>query len=321
MARPRLTWRIVVALCCGAFLALAPAVAEARAGVSFGGRPSSIGSRGGRSWEYNGGQPLSRGSPAQPGVAGRPGLAPGSGYPGYGGSALQRHPFMSGLAGGLIGSWLFGRAAGGGAGSAVGALLWILIIGGLVWFALRLFRRTPGTAGWPRPSPFGARLPAAAGAAGPPPARDRGRDVNLADADLQSFQRLHAAIQEAWSAGDLSRLRPLMTPEMLSWFSEELSRNTGRGVRNVVENVRLVAAELTESWEERDRQFATAFLRWQAIDYTMRLGASAGGPDMIVGAPEAIVGGDPRIPVEAEEIWTFMRPRGGDWLLSAIQQV
>ncbi len=39
------------------------------------------------------------------------------------------------------------------------------------------------------------------------------------------------------------------------------------------------------------------------------------------GRPDAIVGGDPRVPVEAEEIWTFMRPRGGGWLLSAIQQV
>jgi len=34
-----------------------------------------------------------------------------------------------------------------------------------------------------------------------------------------------------------------------------------------------------------------------------------------------IVSGDPRQPVEAEEMWTFMRPRGGGWLLSAIQQV
>ncbi len=311
MARPGLNWRIVVALCCCAFLVLAPAVAQARAGASFGGRPSSIGSRGGRSWEYNGGQPLSRGAPAGPAVPGRPGLAPGSSYPGYGGSALQRHPFMTGLAGGLLGSWLFGRAAsaGGGAGSAIGALFWILIIGGLVWFALRLFRRASGTAGWPRRSPFAAR---SAAMAGPPPGRDRGRDVNLADADLQAFQRLHAAIQEAWSAGDLARLRPLMTPEMLSWFTEELSRNTGRGVRNIVANVELVAAELTESWEERDRQFATAFLRWRAIDYTLRPGA---------GEPDAIVGGDPRVPIEAEEIWTFMRPRGAGWLLSAIQQV
>jgi len=27
------------------------------------------------------------------------------------------------------------------------------------------------------------------------------------------------------------------------------------------------------------------------------------------------------MPVEAEEVWTFVRRRGGDWLLSAIRQV
>jgi len=27
------------------------------------------------------------------------------------------------------------------------------------------------------------------------------------------------------------------------------------------------------------------------------------------------------VPVEAEEVWTFVRRRGADWLLSAIQQV
>ncbi len=47
--------------------------------------------------------------------------------------------------------------------------------------------------------------------------------------------------------------------------------------------------------------------------------SSASGP-----RPDSVgivVGGDPRTPVEAEEVWTFVRPRGGDWLLSAIQQV
>ena len=30
---------------------------------------------------------------------------------------------------------------------------------------------------------------------------------------------------------------------------------------------------------------------------------------------------NPRHPVEAEEMWTFVRRRGGQWLLSAIQQI
>jgi len=307
-----LNWRVILALFCCAFLALAPALAEARAGGSFGGRPSSMGSRGARTWENNGAQPLNRSLTPQQGQSG---YAPGPTYPASGGGFFQRHPFLTGLAGGLFGSWLFGHAGnagtGGGAGSGIGALLWIAIIGFLIWLAIRFFRRAPSSSGWPGGAGVAAR---SAGAAVVPAGRDRGRDVNLADADLHSFQQLHAAIQEAWSAGDLGRLRRLMTPEMLSYFADELTRNTSRGVRNVVSDVQLVTGELTESWEERDRQYATAFLRWRAMDYVAPLGASPGERDNVVG-------GDPRTPVEAEEIWTFERPRAGNWLLSAIQQV
>jgi predicted lipid-binding transport protein (Tim44 family) len=147
--------------------------------------------------------------------------------------------------------------------------------------------------------------------AGPP---DRGRDIALPDADLDAFQRLHAAVQEAWSNADLARLAQLATPEMLRWFSAELARDAAAGVRNIVSGVELVKGELSESWEERERQYATAYMRWRALDYRVRLGRSPGDPDFLVS-------GDPRVPVEAEEVWTFMRRRGGHWLLSAIQQV
>jgi predicted lipid-binding transport protein (Tim44 family) len=317
MSRSKLNWRVFLALFCCAFLALAPALAEARAGGSFGGRPSSMGSRGSRTWENNGGQPLSRSLTPQPQLPGQPGYAPGMPAPAYGGSFFQRHPFLTGMAGGLFGSWLFGHAGyaagtGGGAGSAIGTLLWLAIIALLIWFALRLFRRRAFSSGWPAGGlGFMAR---SAGAAAAPSGPGRGREVNLADADLQSFQRLHAAVQEAWSAGDLARLGRLMTPEMLSYFSDELTRNASRGVRNLVSDVRLLKGELSESWGERDLQYATAFLRWRAIDYVARLEGSPGDRDYVAG-------GDPRAPVEAEEIWTFVRQRGGDWLLSAIQQV
>jgi predicted lipid-binding transport protein (Tim44 family) len=315
MSRPGLNWRVILALLCCAFLSLMPALAEARGGGSFGGRPSSMGSRGSRSWENNGAQPLNRSLTPQPQSPGRPGYSPGPAYPASGGSFFQRHPFLTGLAGGAVGSWLFGhganaQGAGGGAGSAIGTLVWIALIAALVWFGVRLFRRGSPSSGWPGGAAGRVARSAGAAAAGP----DRGRDVNLADGDLQSFQQLHAAIQEAWSAGDLSRLQRLMTPEMLSYFSDELTRNASRGVRNVVSDVRLVKGELTESWQERDRQYATAFLHWRAIDYVVGLGGSAG-------EPANIVAGDFRTPVEAEEIWTFVRPRGGAWLLSAIQQV
>jgi predicted lipid-binding transport protein (Tim44 family) len=101
---------------------------------------------------------------------------------------------------------------------------------------------------------------------------------------------------------------------MLSYFSEELTRNSSRGVQNIVSSVNLVKGDVTEAWEEGDLEYATALMRWSALDYTIRIG----------GAPadrNAVVSGNPSVPAEAEEMWTFVRRRGGHWLLSAIQQV
>ena len=318
MSNRMLNWRILLAVFIAATLALAPAIADARAGGSAGGRSSSMGSRGLRTFENNGAQPLSRTvtQPSRP-----PGFAPAAPAPAFGGgSFFQRHPFLTGLAGGFIGSWLFGHSGwaageGGGSGaSMLGMLVQLLIIGLLIYFAVRLFRGRAyatggrgGGLGWP---------PRSAGAAAAPVGRGAGRgsDINLSDADLQAFQSIHAAVQEAWSAGDLAQLRRLMTPEMLSYFSEELTRNTSQGVRNIVANVELLKGELTESWEEGDLQYATAYLKWRAIDYLVRAGRAPGDPD-------ALVSGDPRHPVEAEEMWTFVRRRSSQWLLSAIQQI
>ncbi|MGC2204285.1 MAG: hypothetical protein WA633_29600, partial [Stellaceae bacterium] len=148
MSRSLLNWRILLALFLTANLALAPAIAEARAGSSYGGRSSGMGSRGLRTYENNGGEPLSRSVTPLPQTAPRqPGFAPAAPASAYGGgSFFQRHPFLTGLAGGFIGSWLFGHSGyaageeGGSGASMLGMLLQLLIIGLLIYFAVRLFR-------------------------------------------------------------------------------------------------------------------------------------------------------------------------------------
>lgn len=285
--------RLVLGLICCLGLALAPALADARAGHSFGGNSSSMGSRGSRGWSGSG-------APSAPA------------YGGYGSSSrgnfFQRHPFLTGIGGGLFGAWLFGHGWGG--GSIIGGLFHLLLLALVIWFVVRLVRGWRFSGGRvAAPMGFSGALP---GVRAQPP--DRGRDINLADADLGAFERLHAAVQDAWSAADLARLRGLMTPQMLDAFAAELSRNTSQGVQNIVADVRLLNGELTEAWDEGDRQYATARLRWRAIDYVARLGRRPGEPDYVAG-------GDPHTPVEAEELWTFVRQRNGPWLLSAIQQI
>jgi predicted lipid-binding transport protein (Tim44 family) len=293
-------WRLILALLFSLTLALAPSLAEARAGSSYGGGGSSFGSRGTRSFESNGAAPLSRSMATE---------APSSGFGGAGyaggGGFFSRHPFLTGMLGGFIGASLFG---GGFFGHAFGGLLTILIIGFLIFLLFRLLAGAFAGGG------SGGFAPRSVGAAAAPQQRYRGRDITVGDADLNAFQSLHAAVQEAWGRADLAQMRQLMTPEMLSYFSEELTRNSSQGVQNLVSNVTLVKAELTESWEEGDLEYASAYMRWTALDCTVRLGSAPS-------APGAIVAGDPRVPTESEEVWTFVRRRGGHWLLSAIQQV
>ncbi len=297
MMKRSTNWRVMAALLLSLTLALAPTLAEARAGSSTSGF-SSMGSRGLRGNDNNGAAPLSR-SMTNP----APSAGVANAYPG-GGSFFSRHPFLTGMFGGFLGSMLFG---GGLFGHMFGGLFTLLIIGGLIFLVVRLF--SGGVMG------MSGGVPRSLGAAAAPTAqRYRGRDITVSDADLNAFQSLHAAIQEAWGQGDLGQLRQLLTPEMLSYFSEELTKNSSAGVQNLVSNVSLVKADLTESWEEGDMLYATAHMRWTAIDYTVRIG-------MAPSSPGALVSGDPRIPTEAEEVWTFVRGRAGHWLLSAIQQV
>lgn len=297
-------WRAVLALVFCLALAFAPGLAEARAGhsFSFGGYSSfsGFGSRGARTFEPNGAGAITRSMHAAPGYGYHPGY-------GYGGSFFSRHPFLTGLFGGWLGSMLFRGM--GPFGFVFGGFFHLLIIGLLIWFLVRLFSgafAARAGSGW--------AMPRAAGAAAAPTAYYRGEDTTVNDSDLNDFQAIHAAVQEAWSRGDLARLRTLMTPEMLGYFSEELTKNASQGVQNLVSNVRLLKGDVSEAWNEGDLQYATAYLRWSAVDQVVRLGA---GP----AAPDIVVGGDPRMPVEQEEVWTFVRERGGRWLLSAIQQV
>jgi predicted lipid-binding transport protein (Tim44 family) len=295
MTKRSTKWRLIAALLFSLTLAVAPSLAEARAGGSISGF-SSMGSRGLRSFDNNGAAPLSRSMT-------NPAPSPGFTTSPMGGGFFSRHPFMTGIMGGFLGSMLFG---GGLFGHMFGGLFTLLIIGFLIFFVVRLL------GGGARA--MGGGMPRSLGAAAAPVQRYRGSDITVSDADLNAFQSLHAAIQEAWGRADLAQLRQLLTPEMLSYFAEELTKNSSQGVQNLVSNVSLVKADLTESWEEGDMQYATAHMRWTALDYTVRIGVAPSSPG-------ALVSGDPRIPTEAEEVWTFARSRGGHWLLSAIQQV
>jgi predicted lipid-binding transport protein (Tim44 family) len=114
-------------------------------------------------------------------------------------------------------------------------------------------------------------------------------------------------VQDAWSRGDTNALSRLVTPEMLSYFSEQLADYASRGERNIVTDVRLLSGDLAQAWTEQGREYATVAMRFSMIDVTRD-------------ATGRVVDGSPTEHVTATELWTFVRARGGRWILSAIQQ-
>jgi predicted lipid-binding transport protein (Tim44 family) len=94
---------------------------------------------------------------------------------------------------------------------------------------------------------------------------------------------------------------------MVSFFESDLERNRARNVVNKVSGTKLLQGDLAEAWREGDTDYATVAMRFSMIDRTI---------DRVTGR---LVEGSEQS-VEITEVWSFLRPRGGDWVLSAIQQ-
>jgi predicted lipid-binding transport protein (Tim44 family) len=313
------TSRLLAAM--AAMILLVPAMADARVG---GGTNS--GSRGSRTdhapaptQTAPAAKPVERSATPTQQAQARPAATPAAAPGGF----FARNPFLSGLMGGLVGAGLIGMLFGGGFGGFGGAagmlglLVQLALIGGLGYLAYRLFKgRSAATAGpspayaggMPRPAeaPMGrSMLPGLGGGAA---AAAAPAGLAIAAEDFNAFEVMLSDIQSAFSKGDLAKLRTMVTPEMLGYFSEQLSANASRGVENKVDAVKLEQGDLSESWSEGGIDYASVAMRFSMIDVTRRI------------ADGTVVEGNPQVRTEATEVWTFMRSRGGSWILSALQQ-
>jgi predicted lipid-binding transport protein (Tim44 family) len=316
-----------------AVLALVAVQADARPG-------GSSGSRGSRTYSAppstttapTTARPMER-SMTQPGTSQASAARPAS-QPATGGF-FNRPGLLGGLAAGFLGAGLFGMLFGhgmmgglGGLASFFGLILQVGLVALVVWFAWSLWKRRsqPAYAGAGGPtlrqgnvepmrpglgSGLGAGLGAGLGLGGgsvPPTAPAAGDDqVGLGQSDFDAFEQLLSDVQTAYGREDLGALRSRLTPEMLSYFSEQLSANASRGVENRISDVKLLQGDLSEAWREGDIDYATVAMRYSLIDRTV---------DRASG--RVVEGSD--APAEVVEVWTFMRARGGQWVVSAIQQ-
>ena len=124
--------------------------------------------------------------------------------------------------------------------------------------------------------------------------------------DYDTFERLLGEVQTAWSNEDIGKLHTLATPEMVSYFTEDLNANKERGVINKVSDVKLLQGDLAESWREGTTDYATVALRYSLIDKTIERATG-----------KTVEGND--APQEVTDVWTFVRRPGSQWELSAIQ--
>jgi len=195
--------------------------------------------------------------------------------------------------------------------SSAGILLLLLLLtAAAIFYFLKIQRPSlPDFSGVTGRDPSKDSLPARR----PATTRQKLSVDSITAADKAAFQQLLIDVQRAWSNQDMTELRQFVTPEMLNYFSAALADNTSQDIRNHVEDVVLLRAEILEAWTEQARQYVTAGLRWSARDYNLSLTKKHGEPGYLVEGSE-------EIPTESGEAWTFMRIQEGKWRLSAIQQ-
>jgi predicted lipid-binding transport protein (Tim44 family) len=306
-------------------LALPVMLAVSAADARVGGGGSS-GSRGTRTFSAppststapSAAQPFNRtmtqpGSPGM-GAAGAAGAAKGGFFnrPGMG--------MLGGLAAGFLGAGLLGMLFGGGMFSGLGGLssiIGLILQIGLIIIVVRLAmswwqRRHATASAYAGPAPG----PAVGPGGGALNSLRTGSGFGLGSgsapleilpADYEAFERLLGEVQTAWSNEDVARLHTLATPEMVSYLTKDLEENKARNDVNKVSDVKLLQGDLAEAWREGDTDYASVAMRFSLVDKTLERGTNR----LVAGS---------ETPTEATEVWTFVRPRGSDWELSAIQQ-
>jgi predicted lipid-binding transport protein (Tim44 family) len=134
-----------------------------------------------------------------------------------------------------------------------------------------------------------------------------GAPLEIIQSDYEAFERLLVDIQTAWSNEDIGKLRTLATSEMVSYITDDMAEHKARNQINTVSGTKLLQGDLAEAWREGNTDFASVAMRYSLIDKTV---------DRATG--QLVKGSE--LPTEVTEVWTFLRERGGNWELSAIQQ-
>lgn len=209
------------------------------------------------------------------------------------------------LVGGLLIGGLFSLLAGQGFQFGAPGLLEILLIGGLLFLLFRKFSQKKQAQQYQYATgghPFSGQAPASE----PEPVRSP--DVTINEEFIRDIARkTYTMLQEAWSRGDLSTVRNLMTGRMYDYLQGQLAELREQGLRNVVEVVYFENADIVETDEEGDKKVVVVQIHALLRDYTLDRN-------------DKVVEGSKDTPVDAREYWAFVG-KALDWKLDDIRQV
>ena len=73
--------------------------------------------------------------------------------------------------------------------------------------------------------------------------------LTIGPEDYDAFEKLLREIQAAYGRENTEALGAMTTPEMLSYFSQDLAENAKKGVRNELSDAKLLQGDLSEAWQ------------------------------------------------------------------------
>ena len=129
-----------------------------------------------------------------------------------------------------------------------------------------------------------------------------GEPLTIAKSDYDAFERVRKHPSCLLRRGTFSSAR--YGHSRLSYFSAEFGGHASRGLINRVTDVKLLQGDLAEAWREGPSDYATVAMKFALRDSIVERASG-----------RLVEGGE-----LSEVTELFVRVRGGNWPLSAIQQ-
>ncbi|MBP8698049.1 MAG: Tim44 domain-containing protein [Syntrophorhabdaceae bacterium] len=249
--------------------------------------------------------------------------------PSFGRSLL--YGIGGGLMGGMIGSMLFGSrgyAGGGGYGGGFGFgdFIILLVIAGIIYFIYKKYRARKAEemqmnmsgVGYSSSYNYNESIPAQTyneQTFQNDPVSNGLRHIKEMDVSFDENQFRELAedtffkIQGGWTRRDMSNVKSLLTPQMLSTFQADIDNYISNKQINRLENIAMRQVDIVDAVQDQGEEYITVIFLASILDYT------------VSETDNRVISGSQNDPVKFLEYWTFTRKTGNkNWLLAGITQ-